>query len=107
MLSLALGAKTTKMPLGHRGANHPVKDLASGRVEITSQNHGFVVLPETLPADAEVTHVSLFDGSNEGIRLTGKPVFSVQYHPEASPGPQDSHYLFDRFVGFMANKAAA
>jgi carbamoyl-phosphate synthase small subunit len=107
MLSLALGAKTTKMPLGHRGANHPVKDLASGRVEITSQNHGFVVLPETLPADAEVTHVSLFDGSNEGIRLTGKPVFSVQYHPEASPGPQDSHYLFNRFVGFMTDKAAA
>ncbi|MFD1625827.1 glutamine-hydrolyzing carbamoyl-phosphate synthase small subunit [Azospirillum griseum] len=107
MLSLALGAKTAKMPLGHRGANHPVKDLASGRVEITSQNHGFVVLPESLPADAEVTHVSLFDGSNEGIRLTGKPVFSVQYHPEASPGPQDSHYLFDRFVGFMADKAAA
>ncbi|WP_298372752.1 glutamine-hydrolyzing carbamoyl-phosphate synthase small subunit [Azospirillum sp.] len=107
MLALALGAKTTKMPLGHRGANHPVKDLASGRVEITSQNHGFVVLPETLPADAEVTHVSLFDGSNEGIRLTGKPVFSVQYHPEASPGPQDSHYLFNRFVGFMTDKAAA
>lgn len=107
MLSLALGATTTKMPLGHRGANHPVKDLASGRVEITSQNHGFVVVPETLPADAEVTHVSLFDGSNEGIRLKGKPVFSVQYHPEASPGPQDSHYLFDRFVQFMADKAAA
>jgi carbamoyl-phosphate synthase small subunit len=107
MLSLALGAQTTKMPLGHRGANHPVKDLLSGRVEITSQNHGFVVVPETLPADAEVTHVSLFDGSNEGIRLKGKPVFSVQYHPEASPGPQDSHYLFDRFVQLMAERAAA
>ncbi|WP_245985903.1 carbamoyl phosphate synthase small subunit [Azospirillum thermophilum] len=106
MLSLALGAKTTKMPLGHRGANHPVKDLATGKVEITSQNHGFVVVPETLPADAEVTHVSLFDGTNEGIRLKGKPVFSVQYHPEASPGPQDSHYLFDRFVELMKGKAA-
>ncbi|MCW2236372.1 glutamine-hydrolyzing carbamoyl-phosphate synthase small subunit [Azospirillum canadense] len=107
MLSLALGAKTKKMALGHRGANHPVKDLASGRVEITSQNHGFVVMEETLPADAEVTHVSLFDGSNEGIRLKSKPVFSVQYHPEASPGPQDSHYLFDRFVELMAEKKPA
>jgi len=107
MLSLALGGKTTKMALGHRGANHPVKDLASGRVEITSQNHGFVVIPESLPADAEVTHVSLFDGSNEGIRLKGKPVFSVQYHPEASPGPEDSHYLFDRFVELMAGRKAA
>ncbi len=107
MLSLALGAKTKKMPLGHRGANHPVKDLASGRVEITSQNHGFVVMEETLPADAEVTHVSLFDGSNEGIRLKNKPVFSVQYHPEASPGPQDSHYLFDRFVALMDGKQPA
>jgi len=107
MLSLALGAKTKKMALGHRGANHPVKDLATGRVEITSQNHGFVVMEETLPADAEVTHVSLFDGSNEGIRLKNKPVFSVQYHPEASPGPQDSHYLFDRFVDLMAGKQPA
>ncbi|MDQ2105937.1 glutamine-hydrolyzing carbamoyl-phosphate synthase small subunit [Azospirillum isscasi] len=107
MLSLALGAKTKKMPLGHRGANHPVKDLASGRVEITSQNHGFVVMEETLPADAEVTHVSLFDGSNEGIRLKNKPVFSVQYHPEASPGPQDSHYLFDRFVALMDGRQPA
>ncbi|TWA88354.1 carbamoyl-phosphate synthase small subunit [Azospirillum brasilense] len=107
MLSLALGAKTKKMSLGHRGANHPVKDLASGRVEITSQNHGFVVMEETLPADAEVTHVSLFDGSNEGIRLKNKPVFSVQYHPEASPGPQDSHYLFDRFVALMDGKPSA
>jgi len=104
MLSLALGARTTKMERGHRGANHPVKDLATGKVEITSQNHGFVVLPESLPADVEVTHVSLFDGSNEGIRVKGKPVFSVQYHPEASPGPQDSHYLFHRFVELMDGK---
>jgi carbamoyl-phosphate synthase small subunit len=101
LLALALGGKTEKMAIGHRGANHPVKDLPTGKVEITSQNHGFVVLPETLPANTEVTHVSLFDGSNEGIRLTDKPVFSVQYHPEASPGPQDSHYLFDRFVDLM------
>ena len=104
MLSLALGGRTAKMERGHRGANHPVKDLATGRVEITSQNHGFVVLPESLPADVEVTHVSLFDNTNEGIRLKGKPVFSVQYHPEASPGPQDSHYLFHRFVDLMDGK---
>jgi len=101
MLTLALGAQTHKMHLGHRGANHPVKDLATGRVEITSQNHGFVVDRDTLPAGVVETHVSLFDGSNEGIRLDGRPVFSVQYHPEASPGPQDSHYLFDRFIGLM------
>jgi len=101
LLALALGGKTKKMAIGHRGANHPVKDLATGKVEITSQNHGFVVMPETLPKNVEVTHVSLFDGSNEGMRLTDKPVFSVQYHPEASPGPQDSHYLFDRFVDLM------
>ncbi len=108
MLGLALGGKTNKMKLGHRGANHPVKDLETGKVEITSQNHGFQVLPETLPKDAVVTHVSLFDGSNEGLRLTNKPAFSVQYHPEASPGPQDSHYLFDRFVEniAMSKKAA-
>lgn len=98
LLSLALGATTRKMHLGHRGGNHPVKDLTSGRVEITSQNHGFEVLESSLPDHVEATHVSLFDGSNEGIRVKGKPIFSVQYHPEASPGPQDSHYLFDRFV---------
>jgi carbamoyl-phosphate synthase small subunit len=104
MLALALGGRTAKMARGHRGANHPVKDLATGKVEITSQNHGFCVLPESLPADVEVTHVSLFDGSNEGFRLKDKPVFSVQYHPEASPGPQDSHYLFKRFVGLMERR---
>ncbi len=103
MLGLALGGRTTKMPRGHRGANHPVKDLQTGKVEITSQNHGFMVIPETLPANAEVTHVSLFDGSNEGLRLKDKPAFSVQYHPEASPGPHDSHYLFERFVEMMKN----
>ncbi|HET8728712.1 MAG TPA: glutamine-hydrolyzing carbamoyl-phosphate synthase small subunit [Alphaproteobacteria bacterium] len=101
ILSLALGGRTEKMQRGHRGANHPVKDLATGKVEITSQNHGFAVLAESLPQDVEVTHVSLFDGSNEGIRLKDRPVFSVQYHPEASPGPQDSHYLFDRFAALM------
>jgi carbamoyl-phosphate synthase small subunit len=101
MLALALGAKTTKMAAGHRGANHPVKDIETGKVEITSQNHGFVVEPETLPAGVTPTHVSLFDGTNEGLRIEGKPVFSVQHHPEASPGPRDSHYLFDRFVRLM------
>ncbi|WP_119422434.1 glutamine-hydrolyzing carbamoyl-phosphate synthase small subunit [Desertibaculum subflavum] len=104
MAALALGAKTRKMDRGHRGANHPVKDLQTGKVEITSQNHGFVVIPETLPKDAEVTHVSLFDGSNEGFRLKNRPVFCVQYHPEASPGPQDSHYLFQRFVALMEER---
>jgi carbamoyl-phosphate synthase small subunit len=101
LLALALGGRTEKMARGHRGANHPVKDLATGKVEITSQNHGFVVIPESLPEEAEQTHVSLFDGSNEGFRLKNKPVFAVQYHPEASPGPHDSHYLFDRFVRLM------
>ena len=101
MLALALGARTEKMHHGHRGANHPVKDLETGKVEITSQNHGFVVVPESLPDDVNVTHVSLFDGTLEGIALRGKPVFSVQHHPEASPGPQDSFYLFERFIGMM------
>jgi carbamoyl-phosphate synthase small subunit len=97
LLGLALGGTTTKMPLGHRGANHPVKDLQTGKIEITSQNHGFHVLPDTLPEEVEITHISLFDKTNEGLRHTSKPAFSVQYHPEASPGPQDSHYLFQRF----------
>jgi len=98
MLAIALGGETKKMTLGHRGANQPVKDLKTGKVEITSQNHGFCVVDETLPKNVEITHVSLFDGSNEGIRATDKAAFSVQYHPEASPGPTDSHYLFDRFI---------
>ena len=101
MLNIALGAKTHKMHMGHRGANHPVKDNETGHVEITSQNHGFVVDRDTLPANVTETHTSLFDGSLEGIRLNDKPVFSVQHHPEASPGPQDSHYLFDSFVALI------
>ncbi len=105
LLALALGGETRKMPIGHRGANHPVKDLATGKVEITSQNHGFCVIPESLPKSAEVTQVSLFDGSNEGLKLKDRPVFSVQYHPEASPGPQDSHYLFKRFTDLMKERA--
>lgn len=104
MLALALGGRTAKMDRGHRGANHPVKDLETGKVEITSQNHGFCVVEESLPANVVRTHVSLFDGSNEGLKLTDRPVFSVQYHPEASPGPQDSHYLFERFVKLMEQK---
>ena len=98
MLALALGATTEKMKFGHHGANHPVKDLTTGKVEITSQNHGFAVPPDSLPAGVAATHVSLFDGSLEGLVMQDRPVFSVQYHPEASPGPQDSAYLFDRFV---------
>ncbi len=107
MMALALGGTTRKMHLGHRGANHPVKDLETGKVEITSQNHGFMVLPESLPTYVEPTHVSLFDGSNEGLKVKGRPIFSVQYHPEASPGPQDSHYLFERFVGLMRQRRQA
>ncbi len=102
MLGLALGGQTVKMRQGHHGANHPVKDFTTGKVEIVSMNHGFALNRESLPKNVEETHVSLFDGSNCGIRMTDKPVFSVQYHPEASPGPQDSHYLFKRFVELMA-----
>jgi carbamoyl-phosphate synthase small subunit len=105
LLALAVGALTRKMARGHRGANHPVKDLLTGKVEITSQNHGFVVDPDTLPSGVEPTHLSLFDNTNEGLRIVGRPVFSVQHHPEASPGPQDSHYLFERFVALMAEHA--
>ncbi|WP_240309335.1 MULTISPECIES: glutamine-hydrolyzing carbamoyl-phosphate synthase small subunit [Sphingomonas] len=101
LLALAVGGKTAKMFQGHRGANHPVKRLADGAVEITAMNHGFAVEREGMPAGVRETHVSLFDGSNCGLELEGRPVFSVQYHPEASPGPQDSFYLFERFVGMM------
>ncbi len=107
MLALALGAQTVKMNHGHHGANHPVKDLETGKVEITSMNHGFTVDSQTLPAGVVETHVSLFDGSNCGIRVAEKPVFSVQYHPEASPGPQDSYYLFERFAEAMAARKVA
>jgi carbamoyl-phosphate synthase small subunit len=107
MLALALGAKTVKMNHGHHGANHPVKDLDTGKVEITSMNHGFTVDSQTLPKGVLETHVSLFDGSNCGIRVDGKPVFSVQYHPEASPGPQDSMYLFERFATEMRARRTA
>jgi carbamoyl-phosphate synthase small subunit len=103
MLGLAVGARTLKMKQGHHGANHPVKDFTTEKVEIVSMNHGFTIDRETLPANAAETHVSLFDGSNCGIALTDRPAFSVQYHPEASPGPRDSHYLFRRFVELMEN----
>ena len=89
------------MNLGHRGANHPVKNLMNGKVEITSQNHGFVISEGSLDDSVEITHRSLFDGSIEGLKVCGKPIFSVQYHPEASPGPQDSNYLFEHFVNLM------
>jgi carbamoyl-phosphate synthase small subunit len=108
MLGIAVGGKTQKMHQGHHGANHPVKDVTTGKVEITSMNHGFAVDKDSLPKNVEQTHVSLFDGSNCGIALRDRPVFSVQYHPEASPGPRDSHYLFTRFVELMrARKARA
>ncbi|HMG48443.1 MAG TPA: glutamine-hydrolyzing carbamoyl-phosphate synthase small subunit [Allosphingosinicella sp.] len=106
LLGLAVGAKTSKMHQGHRGANHPVKRLADGRVEITSMNHGFAVEADSLPDNARVTHISLFDGSLCGLELTDRPAFSVQYHPEASPGPQDSAYLFRKFVDQLAGRRA-
>ena len=101
LLAQALGGTTRKMHLGHRGANHPVKELITGKVEITSQNHGFEVDEQSLGSAIRVTHRSLFDGSNEGIEVANKPIFSVQYHPEASPGPQDSHYLFEKFFSTL------
>ncbi|CAK7257043.1 MULTISPECIES: glutamine-hydrolyzing carbamoyl-phosphate synthase small subunit [unclassified Shinella] len=104
MLGLAVGATTEKMHQGHHGANHPVKDHTTGKVEIVSMNHGFAVASASLPDGVEETHISLFDGTNCGLRLAGKPVFSVQHHPEASPGPQDSHYLFRRFINLVREK---
>jgi carbamoyl-phosphate synthase small subunit len=106
LLALALGGRTYKLDRGHRGANQPVRDLATGKVEITSQNHGFAVDEASLPEGVRVTHVSLFDGSNEGLACDARRAFSVQYHPEASPGPSDSHHLFRRFVGMMEASAA-
>ena len=105
ILALALGGKTKKMKLGHRGANHPVINLIHDKVEITSQNHGFVVVEETLPKKIEVTHKSHFDNTIEGIKLKNKPIFSVQYHPESNPGPQDSVYLFKEFINNMKKNA--
>ncbi|MCV0424307.1 MAG: glutamine-hydrolyzing carbamoyl-phosphate synthase small subunit [Roseibium sp.] len=107
MLALALGGKTVKMHQGHHGANHPVFDHTTGKVEITSMNHGFAVDADSLPENVEQTHVSLFDGSNCGLAMKDKPVFSVQYHPEASPGPRDSHYLFKRFTDLMESRVSA
>jgi carbamoyl-phosphate synthase small subunit len=107
LLGLALGGRTEKMPFGHHGSNHPVKDLTTGKVEITSQNHGFAVADDGLPNGVEVTHRSLFDGTIQGIRLKDRPVFSVQYHPEASPGPMDSSHLFDRFLSAIKDSKAS
>ena len=107
LLALAFGGTTVKMSKGHRGANHPVRDLNTGRIEITSQNHGFMVVDDSLPEEVEISHVSLFDGSVEGLRHKNKPVFCVQYHPESSPGPHDSRYLFDQFATLMDARKAA
>jgi carbamoyl-phosphate synthase small subunit len=106
LLALALGAKTMKMAQGHHGANHPVKDIATGKVEIVSMNHGFTVDPTTLPAGVEESHRSLFDGTNSGLAVKDRPIISVQHHPEASPGPQDSFYLFKRFAGLLEQHRA-
>ncbi len=103
LLSQALGLSTFKLKFGHRGGNHPVKDETTGKIEITSQNHGFAVADDNIPANVEITHRSLFDGTVEGLKVKGKPIFSVQYHPEASPGPQDADYLFDRFAELIRN----
>jgi carbamoyl-phosphate synthase small subunit len=104
LLGLALGAETYKLKFGHRGANHPVKQLDNSKIEITSQNHGFAVDPDTLPDHARVTHLNLYDGTVEGLRHTGKPIYSVQYHPEASPGPHDADYLFTQFIEEMEKR---